>query len=139
MRTIGFGTVQCFGIPIMHKVFSIVHSRARLNTEVTITFDNHTAFIRIRLSIGTFFWKEAYQNLKVELTGSDYVLTWLLEFPKKTTGFWEKIRNLVPISRIMLRCIYGCQKWIPDKILHRNDDPIFSQFLFFSLKKYFWK
>ena len=41
----------------------------------------------------------------------------------------------VPISRIMLRCIYGCQKWIPDKILHRNDDPTFFSTFIFSLKK----
>ena len=25
----------------------------------------------------------------------------------------------------MIRCIYGCQKWIPDKILHRNSNSIF--------------
>ena len=43
--------------------------------------------------------------------------------------------NLVPISRIMLRCIYGCQKWIPDKILHRNNDPFFFSTCIFSLKK----
>ena len=36
---------------------------------------------------------------------------------------------------VMLRCIYGCQKWIPDKILHRNDDPIFFSTFFFSMKK----
>ena len=42
----------------------------------------------------------------------------------------------VLISRIMFRCIYGCQKWIPDKILHRNDDPIFFSTFIFSFKKY---
>ena len=38
------------------------------------------------------------------------------------------------ISKIMLRCIYGCQKWIPDKILHRNDNLIFFSTFIFSLK-----
>ena len=28
----------------------------------------------------------------------------------------------------MLRFISGCQKWIPEKILHRNDDPFFSAY-----------
>ena len=35
----------------------------------------------------------------------------------------------------MLRCIYGYQKWIPDKILHRNDNPIFFSTFIFSLEK----
>ena len=46
----------------------------------------------------------------------------------------------------MLRCIYGCQKWIPDKILHRNSDSIFFLNFFFDnkknilkMKKYFQK
>ena len=38
------------------------------------------------------------------------------------------------ISKIMLRCIYGCQKWIPDKILHRNDNSIFFSTHFFQQK-----
>ena len=53
-------------------------------------------------------------------------------------------------GRIMLRCIYGCEKWIPDKIPHRNDNSIFFSTHFFStkffilkMKKYFsgnfWK
>ena len=46
----------------------------------------------------------------------------------------------------MLRCIYGCQKWVPDKILHRYSNSIFfSTFIFFNkkifskIKKYFSK
>ena len=35
----------------------------------------------------------------------------------------------------MICWICGCEKWIPDKILHRNDAPIFSQLLFFCRKK----
>ena len=35
----------------------------------------------------------------------------------------------------MLRCIYGCQKWIPDTIPHRNDDPTFFSTFIFSSKK----
>ena len=33
------------------------------------------------------------------------------------------------------RCIYNCQKWIPDKILHRYDNSFFSQLFFFRKKK----
>ena len=71
------------------------------------------------------------------LTGSGHVLTSSYSNfgqPKKKGESEEKIRVLVPISRIMLRCMYGCQKWIPDKILHRYDDPIFFS-TFFSMKK----
>ena len=46
----------------------------------------------------------------------------------------------------VIRWIYGCQKWIPDKILHRNSDSIFFSTLFFrwqkiilKMKKYFRK
>ena len=35
----------------------------------------------------------------------------------------------------LLRCIYGCQKWIPDKIPHRYSNPkIFSTFFFVRKK-----
>ena len=36
----------------------------------------------------------------------------------------------------LIRCIYGCQKWIPDKILHRNSNSIFFS-IFFSRKNIF--
>ena len=39
------------------------------------------------------------------------------------------------VAVVLLRWIYGCQKWIPDKFLDRNDDPIFlSTFIFLSKK-----
>ena len=60
-------------------------------------------------------------------------LRWFFFFGDPKSDF--VFSNSVPISRIMLRCIYGCQKWIPDKILHRNDDPIFFSTFIFSLKK----
>ena len=64
------------------------------------------------------------------LNGSAAVLRVGME-PKTSFIFSDSVR----ISRIMLRCIYGCQKWIPDKILHRNNDPIFFSTFIFSLKK----
>ena len=47
-----------------------------------------------------------------------------------TTGFWLIIGHVdffrAPVELfVAISCIYGCQKWIPDKILHRNDNPIF--------------
>ena len=40
----------------------------------------------------------------------------------------------------LLRCIYGCQKWIPDKIPHRNGNPnFFLNFFFVETKNIFWK
>ena len=70
-----------------------------------------------------------------QLTGSDHVLTWFLDKVLKKKCVRENQWFSVPISRIMLRCIYGCQKWIPDKILHRNDNPIFFSTFIFSLRK----
>ena len=53
-------------------------------------------------------------------------------FFERTIFLWELF--------LVFRCIYGCQKWIPDKIPHRNDNPIFFLNFFFSLKKnIFWK
>ena len=39
----------------------------------------------------------------------------------------------------LLRCIYGCQKWIPDKIPHRYGNPIFFSTFFFRRKKIFFE
>ena len=57
---------------------------------------------------------------------------------KKGIFFWELF--------LVIRCIYRCQKWIPDKILHRNSNLIFfSTFIFSSkniilkMKKYFFR
>ena len=46
-------------------------------------------------------------------------------------GLWGTVT-----SRIMLRCISSCQKWIPDKILHRYDNSIFSSTIFFFDKNF---
>ena len=35
----------------------------------------------------------------------------------------------------LLRCIYGCQKWISDKIPHRYGNPIFFSTFIFSSRK----
>ena len=40
---------------------------------------------------------------------------------------------------ILLRCIYGCQKWIPDKIPHRYGCPKNFSTFFFVEKDIFWK
>ena len=41
---------------------------------------------------------------------------------------------------LLPRCIYSCQKWIPDKILHRYDNSFFfSTHFFFDNKKSSWK
>ena len=62
----------------------------------------------------------------------------LLLYRKDLGGIEENKRYFGPISKIMLRCIYGCQKWIPDKILHRYYDSIFfSTHFFFDKKKHF--
>ena len=37
---------------------------------------------------------------------------------------------------LVFRCIYGCQKWIPEKILHRYDNSIFFSTHFFSIKNF---
>ena len=47
-----------------------------------------------------------------------------------TTGFWLIIGHVdffrAPVELfVAISCIYGRQKWIPDKILHRNDNPNF--------------
>ena len=39
----------------------------------------------------------------------------------------------------MIRCIYRYQKWIPDKIPHRNDNSIFLSTHFFSTKIFILK
>ena len=57
-------------------------------------------------------------------------------FTKKLPLFCERIIKLPNV----FRCIYRCQKWIPDKILHRNNNSIFFSTIFFSTKKKtFWK
>ena len=64
-------------------------------------------------------------------------------FTKNCDKIFEPIINLSS----MFRCIYRYQKWIPDKILHRNDNSIFFSTLFFFDKKnvfenekiFFWK
>ena len=53
--------------------------------------------------------------------------------------FWECHTFCSANREIMFRCIRGCQKWIPDKILHRNDDPIFFSTFIFSSKKHILK
>ena len=58
-----------------------------------------------------------------------------MTFGQSKKSDFEKISDSVPISKTMLRFIYGCQKWIPDKISHRNVDPIFSLFFIFSSEK----
>ena len=58
----------------------------------------------------------------------------LLLYRKDLGGLEEKKCDFGPISKIMLRCIYGCQKWIPDKILHRYDNSFFFSTPFFSTK-----
>ena len=36
---------------------------------------------------------------------------------------------------MLIKIVRGCEKWIPDKILHRYDDPIFFSTFIFSSKK----
>ena len=48
-------------------------------------------------------------------------------FTKKIHIFFKRIINLSS----MFRWICRCQKWIPDKFLHRNDNSIFFQLTFF--------
>ena len=74
---------------------------------------------------------QVHELISLENHKSEYEETTMIRKFCQTHQFSDS----VPISRIMLRCIYGYQKWIPYKILHRNDNPKkFSTFIF-SLKK----
>ena len=58
--------------------------------------------------------------------------------PLKISLFLKSFRSCFGPSKL-LRCIYGCEKWIPDKIPHRNSYPKKISTFFSSKIKYFSK
>ena len=62
-----------------------------------------------------------------------------VEDPRKKHKYLNLFKQWLGPSKL-LRCIYRCQKWIPDKIPHRNSNPKkISTFFFVEKKNIFWK
>jgi len=78
-------------------------------------------------AIGKKFWKAYDMNFE-NFQKIYFHPTLPTPYPQNAVSgaFQEKIDPkglwVTVTSRIMLRCISSCQKWIPDKILHRHDN-----------------
>ena len=85
------------------------------------------------------FWKMNFQNCWLLCRRFLKLLLSERNIAQKNSDFGAKSGNSALASRILLRCISSCQKWIPGKIPHRYGAPTFFSTFIFSSQKIFLK